>query len=74
VTDVEQERHAAAGKSSLWRSVRAVAWGFLGIRKRSGFEEDLARISPLQIIAVGLVAAAVFVGVLVLVVHQVASA
>jgi len=59
---------------SLWRTVRAVAWGFLGIRKRSGFEEDTAKISPLHIIAVGLVAAMVFVGVLILIVRQVVAA
>ena len=69
-----EEDRAATGKPSLWRSVRAVAWGFLGIRKRSGFEEDLAKISPLHVIAVGLVAVAVFVGVLILVVHQVVQA
>ncbi|WP_369821612.1 DUF2970 domain-containing protein [Rhodoferax sp. OV413] len=36
--------------------MKAVAWSFVGIRKRSGFEDDLAKISPLHVIAVGLVA------------------
>ncbi|SDP55814.1 Protein of unknown function [Rhodoferax sp. OV413] len=43
-------------KSSFLRTVKAVAWSFVGIRKRSGFEDDLAKISPLHVIAVGLVA------------------
>ncbi|MDR7379239.1 hypothetical protein J2X19_003933 [Rhodoferax ferrireducens] len=47
---------SAPAKSSFLRTVKAVAWSFVGIRKRSGFEDDLAKISPLHVIAVGLVA------------------
>ena len=55
-------------KSSLWHSVRAVAWSFIGIRKGSGFEEDVANIKPLHVLGVGLVAALLFViGLIVLV-------
>ncbi|MDB5894542.1 MAG: hypothetical protein JWQ88_2073 [Rhodoferax sp.] len=46
----------AEDKGSLWLTVKAVAWAFLGIRKRSGYENDLVKISPLHLIAVGLVA------------------
>ena len=48
-------------KTSFWRSNRAVAWSFLGVRKSSEFSEDLARVSPLHVIAVGLVAIFVLV-------------
>ena len=48
-------------KTSFWRSIRAVAWSFLGVRKSSEFSEDLARVSPLHVIAVGLVAIFVLV-------------
>jgi len=54
--------------SSLWRSVRAVAWSFIGIRKSSGFQEDVANIKPLHVLGVGVVAAFLFViGLIVLV-------
>jgi len=33
-------------KNSFGRAMLAVAWSFLGIRKKSGFEEDLARFHP----------------------------
>ena len=56
---------------SLLRTVRTVLWSFIGIRKRSGYEEDLGKANPFHIIAVALVAVAVFVGVLIAVVHWV---
>ncbi len=55
-------------KGSVWLTVKAVAWAFLGIRKRSGYESDLVKISPLHLIAVGLVAVLlIVVGLMVLV-------
>lgn len=53
---------------SLLRTVRTVLWSFVGIRKRSGFEEDLGKANPFAIIAVALGAVLVFVvGLIVLV-------
>jgi hypothetical protein len=44
-----------AGKSaSWWRSVKLVAWSFLGIRSRAGYEDDLAKVNPMHVVAVGL--------------------
>ena len=39
----------------LFQTVRAVLWGFLGVRKRAGYEEDLGKLSPFAVIAVALV-------------------
>jgi len=64
---------AKAGTASLWRSVRVVAWSFLGIRKGSESQEDMARVNPFHIIAVGLVAAALFVVSLVILVNWVVA-
>lgn len=58
---------------SLLRTARAVAWSFLGIRKRSGYEEDLGKLHPFHIIAVALVAVALFVVGLIVLVHWVAK-
>lgn len=49
------------GKGSLLRSLRAVAWSFVGVRKDSEFQQDIDRLSPLHLVAVG------FAGVFVLV-------
>jgi hypothetical protein len=41
--------------ASFWRSVKLVAWSFLGIRSRSGYEQDLAKVNPMHVVAVGLI-------------------
>ena len=46
---------------SFLRSVKTVAWSFLGIRKKSEFQDDLAQVSPLHILVVAVVAVLVFV-------------
>ena len=56
-------------KPSLWRTVKAVAWSFVGLRARGDYEEDVKNLSPLHIIGVGLVGVFVFVAVLVLLVN-----
>jgi hypothetical protein len=58
---------------SFWRSVKVVAWSFIGIRKNSEFQEDLKRVGPFHIIAVGLVGAIVFVVGLIVLVNWVVS-
>jgi hypothetical protein len=60
-------------KGSLWQTARAVGWGFFGVRKGSGFRDDVARLNPLHIVAVGLVAALCFVAALILLVRWVAA-
>ena len=55
-------------RGSLWRTVKAVAWGFFGVRKNSAYQEDIAKLSPLHIVAVGLVGVLLFVGVLIMLV------
>lgn len=58
---------------SLLRTAKAVAWSFLGIRKRSGYEEDLGKLNPFHIIAVALAGVALFVVGLIVLVHWVAK-
>lgn len=43
------------------RAFRAVFWGFLGVRKGAEYEADTRRLKPQEVIAAGLVGAAVFV-------------
>jgi hypothetical protein len=53
------------------RTVKTVLWSFIGIRKKSEYEEDLGKANPLHIIAVALVLVAIFVGGLVALVNWV---
>lgn len=50
-------------------TVRAVLWGFLGVRRRSEYEKDVHRLNPLHLIVVGFALTAVFVGGLIALVH-----
>ena len=61
-------------KGSLLRTIKAVAWGFFGVRKESAYAEDIAKLTPLHIVAVGLVCGILFViGLIVLVKFVVAT-
>ena len=56
-------------KMPLWRTVKAIAWSFVGLRARGDYEDDIKNLSPLHIIVVGLAGVFVFVAVLVLLVN-----
>ena len=56
---------------SLLRTVKAVAWSFVGLRGSREYQEDIKKLNPLHIIAVGLVAVFVFVGCLIALVNWV---
>lgn len=58
---------------SFLQTVKAVAWSFLGIRKRAGYEQDVQRLNPVHVILAGLIAAALFVLSLVWLVDRVVS-
>ena len=59
--------------ASLLHTIKAVAWSFIGIRKNSAYQDDLRKLNPFHIIAVALVAVALFVGGLVLLVNWVVA-
>jgi len=50
-----------------------VGWSFFGVRKASGYEEDISRINPIHVIVAGLLAALLFVLGLVVLVRWVVS-
>ena len=55
---------AAGVLARVGRSVKAVAWSFLGIRSKAGQESDRAGLKPLEVVAVGLIGVFVLIGVL----------
>lgn len=52
---------------------KAVFWSFLGVRKRSAHESDVAQLKPAQVVIAGIIGAALFVLGLVLIVKFVIS-
>jgi hypothetical protein len=58
-------------KASFAQTARAVAWSFFGVRRRADYEADSAQLNPVHVIVMGVIGAAVFVAVLILVVRWV---
>jgi Protein of unknown function (DUF2970) len=67
------EKKQVVQKSSLWRSIKMVAWSFLGIRKKSESMEDVTQVNPFHIIAVGIAGAIIFVISLIVLVNWVVA-
>ncbi len=65
---------APPSKGSVFRTIKAVAWGFFGVRQESAYAEDIARLTPLHILVVGLVGGILLVVGLVVLVKFVVAA
>lgn len=53
-------------KGSIWRTIKAVSWSFVGLRARGDYEKDVEQLNPVHILIVALVGVLVFVGSLIL--------
>jgi len=60
-------------KLNFFQTLKAVLWGFFGVRKGSGYQEDIARLNPVHLIIAGILAGVVFVTVLVVIVRWVVA-
>jgi hypothetical protein len=60
-------------KPSFLYSLRAVLWSFVGLRRKSDFERDPGQLNPIHVIVAGLIAVALFVGILVAIVKAVTA-
>ena len=60
-----------AGGGRFLQTMLAVFWSFFGVRKRADYERDVQRLDPKHVLAAGLIGAAMFVLVLVLLVKWV---
>jgi hypothetical protein len=60
-------------KGSIMGTVKAVLWGFLGVRRQADYQRDIARLNPIHLMVVGVLMALAFVGILILIVNWVAG-
>jgi hypothetical protein len=51
------------------KTIRAVLWSFLGVRKGAGFQDDIATLTPFHILGVGIGLCFLFVFGLMALVH-----
>lgn len=52
-------------KASPLRAYKTVFWSFLGVRRGADNQDDVAGITPVQIVTAGVIGAIVFVGSLI---------
>ncbi|WP_151633252.1 DUF2970 domain-containing protein [Noviherbaspirillum aerium] len=69
---MSKEHSGAPAKRSFLNTMIAIAWSFIGLRRRKDFEEDAAGgLNPVYVIAAGLIGTAIFIGILLAVVSAV---
>jgi hypothetical protein len=69
----EDFKQAVGRKASLMQTISAVAWSFFGVRRGKDHENDMARLNPVHVLIAGVLGAALFVLMLVLLVRWVIS-
>jgi hypothetical protein len=60
-------------RGSLLQTARAVGWSFFGVRRSAAYAEDVEKLNPVHVVIAGVVGAALFVALLVLVVRWVVT-
>lgn len=60
-------------KGSISGTVKAVLWGFLGVRRNADYQSDIAKLNPIHIMVVGVLMALLFVVALILLVNWVVA-
>ncbi len=67
---MEQEKKKQA---SFMYSMKAVFWSFFGLRRKSDFDADSAKLNPVHIIIAALIGVACFIALLITIVKVVVS-
>ena len=67
-------KQASQRKASFAATMKAVFWSFFGVRKRSDYERDAASLNLVHVLIAGIIGAAFFVAVLLLIVKLVVTA
>ena len=66
-------REASRRKASFLHTLSAVFWLFLGLRGAKSYSEDIGKLNPVHVIIAGLIAAVLFVVLLIVIVRAVAG-
>lgn len=58
-------------RAGFWATIRAVLWSFVGIRRRSAYQDDARSLDPRAVVGAGLIAGVIFVLAILMVVRLV---
>ena len=64
-------KEAVRRKGSFMMTMKAVAWSFFGVRKRSDYQKDLDQLNPVHIVIAGVIGAVLLITLLLLLVNWV---
>jgi len=53
-------------KLNFFQTLKAIAWAMLGVRKGSGYQEDMSKLNPVHLIIAGLLFGVLFVAGLIM--------
>lgn len=56
---------------SFMSTMVAIAWSFIGLRRKKDFDEDIGRLNPVYVIIGALIATGIFIAVLLTIVHSI---
>jgi hypothetical protein len=57
----EDLKQLAQRKLNFFQTLKAIAWAMFGVRKGSGYQEDIAKLNPVHLVIAGLLFGALFV-------------
>ncbi len=60
-------RELSQRKLNFFQTLKAVLWGFFGVRKGKGYQEDISKLNPVHLIIAAILATVLFVVGLVMV-------
>jgi hypothetical protein len=69
----DELKQAVRRKGSFLQTMRAVAWSFFGVRKSAEYEKDVSQLNPVHLVVAGVLAAALFVVILIVAVNWILS-
>lgn len=70
---MNEEKQVTRRKASFAATMKAVFWSFFGVRKKRDYEEDAAQLNPVHVIIAGLIGAAMFIAILIIIVKMVVA-
>ncbi len=57
----EDLKQLAQRKLNFFQTLKAIAWAMFGVRKGSGYQEDIAKLNPVHLVIAGLLFGVLFV-------------
>lgn len=61
---MQEANKTESGIVSAWRAAKTVFWSFFGVRRKTDYQTDINQLKPAQVIAAGIIGAALLVAMI----------